>query len=478
MAEGLAEKAAETIREWGLLRGGETVTVGCSGGADSVALLDVLLTLRAGFGLTVRCAHLNHCLRREASDGDEAFVRELCAARKVPLAVRRVDVAALARERSVGLEEAGRLARYDFFADLTEGSAGEEIAREHLIALAHTLTDRLETQLLNLTRGAALRGLCSIPRRRGNIIRPLLDCTRAETEAHCAARGLFYRTDESNADPRFRRNAVRLEILPQLRRWNSALEEGAARTFRALERDEAYLTAQAEALLRQAARDGGWDTDALLAAPEVLRTRALRRLLEDAGVPVTFALLETSAAFLAAAGTRTLSGGAKLTVRQGVLRVVRRLPAQRGTEAFPVGWEAEAVPGAAPLPDGRIVRCDIVQNLSKKILQQFTKEDLANCLDYDTLQGTLCCTGRRPGDRFRPVGGAGQKEIKKLCQERGIPPQARGRLLVLRDDAGPAWLSGPDGGPAIGPADRCRITDQTRRMLKIAVGREGEDWNA
>jgi len=250
----MTEQAMQTIEYHRMLFPGSHIIVGLSGGADSVALLHVLCSLRDELQLTLAAAHINHNLRGERSQEDEQFCRTLCEQWQVPLHVHQAQFDKFT-------EAAGREARYAFFAQL----GGDKLA------LAHTLSDRMETFLLNIARGATLRGLCSIPPTRDNIIRPLIDCTRAQVEEYCAAHGLDYRVDESNADLQYRRNHVRHEILPQLG-WNT---DHMRRMFAALQEDEDYLTTQA-------LQPGDF-----LQTPAPLKNRALRFLLERAGRDVT-----------------------------------------------------------------------------------------------------------------------------------------------------------------------------------------------
>jgi tRNA(Ile)-lysidine synthase len=250
----MTEQALHTIQQHSMLRPGDHVVVGLSGGADSVALVHVLCSLREAWQLTLTAAHVNHNLRGEQSQADEQFCRNLCAQWQVPLRVHQAQF-----ERFT--EAAGREARYAFFSQL----GGDKLA------LAHTLSDRMETFLLNIARGTTLRGLCSIPPVREKIIRPLIDCTRAQVEEYCVAHDLEYRMDESNDDLRYRRNHVRHEILPQLG-WSP---DHMRRMFAALEQDEDYLVEQALQPID------------FLQAPAPLKNRALRNMLERAGRDVT-----------------------------------------------------------------------------------------------------------------------------------------------------------------------------------------------
>jgi tRNA(Ile)-lysidine synthase len=235
------EKVLHYILDRKLMRAGDRVAVAVSGGADSVALLSVLLELRNQLGVVLSVAHFNHALRGEASDADEAFVAELARQHDLEFFSSRTDVRDHARTSKLSLEAAARDLRYRWLASLFESHNLNEVAT------GHTLDDQAETVLLKFLRGAGTRGLAGIypeiasgakaptsfqstergpegPLNRDSrqpgacIVRPLLGVTREEVEKYLAALGQTWREDESNLDHRFARNRVRHELLPHLER--------------------------------------------------------------------------------------------------------------------------------------------------------------------------------------------------------------------------------------------------------------------
>ena len=217
----MTDKILSWMRGQCMTQPGDTVICAVSGGADSVCMLHVLLSLRNTLGITVEAAHFNHQLRGEESDRDEAFVRTLCAELGVVLHVDNGDVRARAAKTHESVEEAARALRYAFFSSLPG-----------LIATAHTQDDNLETVLLNLTRGTGLAGLCGIPPRRERFIRPMLAVSRAEIEAYLAQNGLSHVTDSTNFLPDARRNRLRQSVIPLLKAENPSLCETAFRMCR------------------------------------------------------------------------------------------------------------------------------------------------------------------------------------------------------------------------------------------------------
>ena len=242
------------IREKRMLTAGDTVTVGVSGGADSVCLITVLHRLQRILKISLRVVHVDHMLRGKAAEEDAEFVRALCERLDVPFTLHRVDVAAYAKEHGLGLEEAGREVRYMALrggepvvsakmsnqmpdttlsgivrtsetgqllgAPMPEGHigmatpSGEPASVASRIATAHTATDQAETVLLNLFRGSGLSGAAGILPVNGDIIRPLLRVTREEIEDYLRAEGIAWREDATNLQDDYARNRIRHHILP------------------------------------------------------------------------------------------------------------------------------------------------------------------------------------------------------------------------------------------------------------------------
>src|SRR5207249_162328 len=200
----LLERVERTIRRHAMLAGGESVLVAVSGGADSVALLHVLATLAPAWGLRLHALHVDHGLRADSAR-DAEFVRRLGERLGIP-----VDVATVTVERRGSLEAAARAARY---AALTACADRVGAAR---IALGHTADDQAETVLMRVLQGTGMRGLAGIPPVRDRIIRPLIECRRADVVAGLHRAGLEWIEDPSNQDPKFLRNRIRHELLPWL----------------------------------------------------------------------------------------------------------------------------------------------------------------------------------------------------------------------------------------------------------------------
>ena len=189
----LYEKVKKTIEEHSLLQKGDTVICAVSGGADSMCLLTLMRNLSKEMDLRVVAANLNHSLRGRESDGDSQFVETICEIKGIHFYGKKLDVGLIAKARGMSVEEAGREERYKFFDELSHKLGGAKIAT------GHNISDNAETILVRLARGSGAKGLCGIRYKRGNIIRPLLDCTRREIETYLLENAVMWREDSSNS---------------------------------------------------------------------------------------------------------------------------------------------------------------------------------------------------------------------------------------------------------------------------------------
>ncbi len=236
----LAARVLDTIRRHALLRRGERVLVGLSGGSDSVALLFLLRELASAGELTVAgVAHLNHGLRDAAND-DEQFCRALADSCELPFRSDLIDVRRRAADDRTTIEDAGRTARYELFARVAQELQAD------VVATGHTLNDQAETFLLRLLRGAGPRGLGGVRPRAGQVIRPLLDLDRAELRAYLSQLGQPFRDDASNDDAAIPRNRIRHQLLPLLQRdFSPGIVEILAREAEIARSDEDCLQREA-----------------------------------------------------------------------------------------------------------------------------------------------------------------------------------------------------------------------------------------
>lgn len=419
--------------------------VGYSGGMDSSVLLDLCSEL---IGCEVLAVHVNHGLR-ETADRDEAHCRAMCEERGIPLDVHCVDVAVLARERSCGVEEAGRLARHRVFAGLAEKYAPA------VILLAHHADDQAETVLMNMQRGTHLRGLSGMRRetrltledgRAFTVLRPLLPFWKEDLRICAEESGLSWCEDESNTDTSLERNRMRHHVLgvlrqslpefPEMLLGLAQLAEGAEAVFE--RQGAAIVLAHAEdvrggVLLKEACLSGGVETrQALLhALRQILEERlnaggvtghallSLERLLRTGRTGAVLQLPDMVRARKEADGVFLYRADAEPLPPEGELLLP--LPPFR-VEAF--GVTVSATLHAAP---GNIPECD-------------RNDPNVQWINAASVRKPMSLRARREGDRMWPLGAPGGKKLKDILIDRKIPQRKKTDVRVIADYAGPLWV--------------------------------------
>lgn len=422
------------------------IVVAVSGGADSMALLDVLQTLQKQYAFSLLAAHVHHGLRGEEADRDARFVAEVCQKRGIPLETLHTDVAALAAPGE-SIEQAGRRVRYAFFEEL-------RVKNDYrFIATAHHADDNLETVLLHLTRGSGLRGLCGIAPCHNGIIRPFLTCTRASIEQYCEERAISFVTDGTNTDILYSRNRIRHTVLPQLKEINPQVVTACTRMTAVLREEESFLNALTEELV-QSARVGEdtYDRAVLAQAHAVLRRRALKLLMEQAGSDCEEKhVLLTERAVEEGSGAVQVPGGVYVSVTENALKLERRTEETPYFEYPLVVGQVVRIGDTLYLP--QCVSADEYQkksNVHKKVLQY-------SC-DYDKLKGDVIIRQRCAGDAFHPVGGVG-KTLKKFFNEKQVSLHLRSQTPVVCDTDGIVLVAG------FSCDDRVKLDADTKRVF-------------
>jgi tRNA(Ile)-lysidine synthase len=401
-----------------LLPPGSRVLCAVSGGSDSICLLHLLWTERQDRGLEIFAAHYEHGLRGEDSLRDAAFVEAFCRERGIPCTVEHGDATAYAAEKRLGVEEAARELRYAFLERAADALGCDRIAT------AHNADDNAETLLMNLVRGSGLRGLGGIPPQRGRIVRPLLEVPREEIAAYLAENGLPHIEDLSNGDERFRRNFVRLRLMPLLREMNPGFLRAAGNTAALARQDEDCLQAQAEAFIGKHFRNDSVPVGELLNLHPAIASRVVRMLCEKS---LEREHVEDVLSFCRGGGRGFLDlPGQRLRREQGRLYFAQ-------SEAVSL-QERELRPGETlEIPElGLRVRAELLA-YGGKVNSLFK----TYWIKYENIRGNaILCTGRRPGDRMRPAYRGCGKSLKTLFAEAGMTSAERDRALVFRDEAG------------------------------------------
>lgn len=463
-----------------------------SGGADSTALLlraaTSELDVLDGRGEArvarerLHVLHVNHRLRGIDAEEDEEFVRGLAERFGVPCTVESFDVARLARERFGGnVENAGRELRY-----AAANRLADELSRElgtprsaARILTAHTADDRAETFLMNAIRGAGASGLSSIPRRRGRVVRPLLDCTHEALCQQLRMAGIVWREDATNADTRQLRSFVRHEILPVARRRNARVVSAIASGCDILSDEDSFMERLAAGTLRTLERrrsDASLALDAgRLAATEVaLARRVVRRAVAEVAPGCRLEARHVAAVLrivAAGEGSATVPMGVDARVEYGLLFI-----RSRDAASEPVtGWLE--VPGEVALADGRVLRARTLALPPGADGAAYARAWAAERgAGHALLDAEACGLGAgserlfvdtpQPGDVICPLGMHGQsKKLSDLLNEAKVPAAERPGACVVR--TGPSgrivWVAG------IRVDERAKCLPSSRKLVELSI---------
>jgi tRNA(Ile)-lysidine synthase len=449
------------MREHAMLAPGDRLGVAVSGGADSVALLRLLLELRSELGVVLSVVHFNHKIRGEAADADESFVTGLAQSHGLELRKSSGDAVAHARQAGKSLESAARDLRYDYFDQLLQRDVFSSVAT------AHTLDDQAETVLMRLLRGSGTRGLAGIypilRRRTGRIIRPFLGVRRCEVLAYLNTLDQPWCEDATNLDLRHTRNRVRHELVPLLQQdFNPALLRVLGELAEIARAEEEFWNEEVHDRSVSIRTPSGLNTAALRQQPLALQRRLLRAAAEAAGLKLDFEHVE-SVRLLAASPSSTLEfcelpGGRAVLSGRGLSRELcfdvdtpNKMDAQeRQGYEYPL-----SVPGELRLPEtGTIIRASFVNadrvGGSRTMLSQgipsnegkteITGYNQLELLDPRALAPELTVRNWRPGDRYWPARRKAPKKVKELLQKVTRADRATWPVVAMGDQI--VWMRG------------------------------------
>ena len=451
----MKEKALKQIREQRLLQAGDCVAVAVSGGADSVALLRLLLELRQELGLVLSVAHFHHRIRGAEGDADQRFTAELAQQFQLEFHSGSADVPAYVRNHKLSLESAARELRHQWFRKLVQQEHADKIAT------AHTLDDQAETVLMRILRGTGVRGLSGIApeQREKHLVRPLLGITRPEVEAYLNSLHQPWRTDSTNQDLSHTRNRVRHKLLPLLERdFNPAIRQTLADLAEMARLENEYWQKELALLMPRLVRHGkptrsgrsatgaashtlALDLAALQSLPEVVQGMVLHKTAGELGVTLEFKHIQLLTDYLhspRSARRLSLPNGLSVTFS------LRELHFSLEGEAVPANYlYSLPIPGEVRLPELRkTIRAQVI-SAGKQTISGYTAGSLLNRI---LLAPELTIRNWRAGDRFFPAHSQSPKKVKELLQSSRLGAKfssAERKLWPVIESAGEiVWIRG------------------------------------
>lgn len=438
----LIKKIRAFILKNRLIEEGERVVIGFSGGPDSVFLLEVLLKLREEFSLELSLAHINHLLRGEESDGDEAFVRAVAKRLNIPCFVRRQSMKEYAKAHRIGEEEAGREIRYTFFNEVAEKIGADKVA------LAHNLDDEIETFMFRLMRGTSLKGLEGIPVRRERYVRPILNLYKGEIMEYLHKNNIEYRIDSSNLKADYTRNSIRLDLIPEIEeKYNRNFKEKIANLMEEIGEVNSILKVDYRRFLREDALE--WQKIEVLTDYE--KRKILNSYLTHYGVEVSRKKLDSILAVMKSGGSKELSLGKKMKLKKEYNKLYVSVDSENCIDD---NLQVELkVPGEARF--GRYRVRAVAGSCSVSGRESFAA---------DIPTGSILKIRRRqPGDRITISDKGATKKLKEIFINNKIPKEAREEIPIVTLEEEIVWIAGVRGN------ERYRVRKPDENSIKLIV---------
>ncbi|SES93823.1 tRNA(Ile)-lysidine synthase [Natronincola peptidivorans] len=456
----MLDKVKKTIKRYDLVEVEDRIVVAVSGGPDSIVLLHALYSLREEFNLQLFVAHLNHNFRGIDAQMDAQYVANFCEAMNVICFVKSMDVPKYAKEQGLSSEEAGRVLRYKFFQEVVEKVGANKIA------VAHNQNDQAETVLMRLLRGTGIQGLTAIHHGRGQIIRPLLDISRKEIEEYCLLHNLSPRIDETNLEPIYHRNKIRLELIPYIEEhYNPNIIESLAKTAEILKKDNEFIEIVGKDAYKQVmlqAREGCLEfsmeginklhialqsrifrlaTEALVGKLEALEYKHMQSIME---------LIQKS------------ETGKKILLPMGII-----VKTSYNKVIFTTQEQEEETTFYYPLRENGHTKIEEVQGviitkvIERDNIEAISRDKYIKYFDYDKIKQTLNVRNRKDGDRFWPLGLVGSKKLKDFFIDYKIEREKRNQIPLICDGEEIMWVVG------FRISEKYKVTDETNKILSI-----------
>ncbi|MBR1749720.1 MAG: tRNA lysidine(34) synthetase TilS [Ruminococcus sp.] len=436
----MLDKVRSVIEKYDMIADDDRVLVGLSGGADSVCLLLCLREL----GIDVSAYHVNHNLRGEESLRDKDFCISLCDSLDIKILTKDIDVTSFCEKNHMSVEEGARELRYNALQ-----SAGFD-----KIATAHNINDCFETTVFNLARGTGLKGLCSIPPVRGNIIRPLIECTRQEIEQFLKDRSQSFVTDSTNLLDEYTRNKIRHNVIPVLSQINSSLYSSYSSTREYLNDDNDYLEIKANELYKDCVLDKGYDAEKLSAAHNAVASRAVSKLLENEKIEVSALRIRKTLDIIRNSGKYNICNGKYIVCKNGIVFVEDEY-----TGVGDFCCSINELPYKTTM-FGKALCINSVGDFSYS--KDAYKKYKGNIADLSKIKGDIILRNRRDGDRVALYGRGFTSKLKTLFNQK-IPVNDRDKIFILCDDEGIFYVEG------FGIAERVKCDENTKSIINIVI---------
>ncbi|HUX60207.1 MAG TPA: tRNA lysidine(34) synthetase TilS [Ignavibacteriaceae bacterium] len=450
----IEQKVIKFIDGQKLLQKGDRVLIALSGGPDSVFLLNLLLKYKNRFKIEIGAVHINHLLRGKEASEDENFCRRLTNDFDIAFYSSRKDVKALGKKKKISVEEAGREIRYSEF---------ERISKKYgfnKIATAHNCNDNAETVLLNLIKGAGLRGISGIPFKRGNIIRPILSLTKEEILLYLDQNKIRYRIDPSNLDSSYERNFLRNRIIPEIKeKLNPAFEETILHSSEIFKDVHQYVMSKIiksfDSVVKYQGGELKLSIENLNAIEKEIRAEVIKLAMERYFlIQPTYTDLKKVELLSEKRVGEMEELSQNLTVmreRDAILIYRKEKPKAERVIKLDLGKSITV--------NGKDFSIKKAPNASPGYNSNKMKEYIAG----DNIKNSFIIRKWKPGDKFYPLGMKGQKNISDFLADQKVSPSKKKDQLVLTNGNRIVWVIG------LRIDDRFKITSNTKKVYELCM---------
>lgn len=425
------------------VRNQEKILVGVSGGADSMALLDLLMHCKN----EIIVAHCNFQLRGKASDGDEVFVREYCKSKNITLFSTKFNTVAYAQKNSISIEMAARDLRYEWF---------NWLCAEHSIrwiAVGHHLDDNVETFFINLLRGTGIRGLSGMNPVSGNVIRPLLFTTRTAIVEYCTNISIHYREDDSNNDASIIRNKIRHQVLPLLKSINPSFIATMEENMKLLHESDEFIYSEIQKNKKHLIVEE--DGVLLISIKDINQFKSRRvvlyELLKEKGFSSS-QIADITHSLDGESGRQFLSKDYRLVRDRYNLVLMERGEFSNGE--FYINKDESCI--------NNPFECKI-RTFKKNTDFRFSKDQNLIHIDADLVEFPLTIRRWKQGDTFRPLGMINYKKLSDFFIDEKLSVVEKEQVWLLTSNDEIVWVIGHRID------DRFKISTKTHTILELSL---------
>jgi len=464
----------EYLAKNNLIKKGDSILLGVSGGPDSLTMLHLFVKIKKEYRLDLVVFHLNHMFRKEASN-EAAFVKKQAENYGLEAVIEEFNVPQYIKKKGLSPEEAAREIRFKF---MQKWASKFKLKK---IALAHNRDDLVETVFLNVIRGTGLKGLTGIEPVTSYgellVIHPLLNIYRQEIEAYCQLNGLSPVYDPTNKENMYTRNKLRNEVIPYLEREiNPGLKGVIARMAENIRVEENYLSQRAkeefrELLVEKTNRELILSLSGIKEQHVAIRNRVLKKaigLLKGNYIDLySKHYQDINRLILEGQTGKYIELIDDIRVRLSYDKLIIEKGNSYQTDFKGFSYELP-VPGQVSLPDGQVLTAEEFDELPEWRTIS-SKPEICIC-DQEKLQLPLLIRNRKPGDRFQPLGMKGLKKIKDFFIDEKIPANKRDSIPIICDNSGQIiWIAG------YRMDDRYKVTKKTNKLLKLRINYQEGD---